>query len=97
MELRQLRSLVALSETGFSVTQAAEQLHIVQSAVSQHLSNLEEELGLVLFKRQGKRLTGITLAGKKVLHYARKTLADTENIITISRDFAKEFAPTHQR
>jgi len=90
MELRQLRSLVALSETGFNVTQAAEQLHLVQSAVSQHLSRLEEELGVVLFHRQGKRLTGITSAGEQVLIYARKTLADTENILAIGRDFTQE-------
>ena len=90
MELRQLRSLVALSETGFNVTQAAEQLHLVQSAVSQHLTRLEEELGVVLFNRQGKRLTGITAAGERVLHYARKTLADTENILSVARDFATE-------
>jgi len=90
MELRQLRSLVALSETGFNVTQAAEQLHLVQSAVSQHLSRLEEELGVVLFHRQGKRLTGITSAGEQVLIYARKTLADTENILAIGRNFTQE-------
>lgn len=90
MELRQLRSLVALSETGFNVTQAAEQLHLVQSAVSQQLSRLEEELGVLLFHRQGKRLVGITAAGETVLHYARKTLADTENILAIGRDFADE-------
>ncbi len=90
MELRQLRSLVALSETGFNVTQAAEQLHLVQSAVSQHLSRLEEELGVVLFHRQGKRLTGMTKAGEQVLHYARKTLVDTENILAIGRDFTEE-------
>jgi len=94
MELRQLRSLVALSETGFNVTQAAERLHLVQSAVSQHLSRLEDELGVVLFNRQGKRLTGITAAGEKVLHYARKTLADTENILSIGRDFAEDMQGT---
>ena len=90
MELRQLRSLVALSETRFNVTQAAEQLHLVQSAVSQHLSRLEEELGVVLFHRQGKRLTGITAAGEQVLHYARKALTDTENILAIGRDFSEK-------
>ena len=90
MELRQLRSLVALSETGFNVTQAAEQLHIVQSAVSQHLTRLEEELGVVLFHRQGKRLTGITAAGEQVLTYARKALVDTENILAVGRDFTLE-------
>ena len=90
MELRQLRSLLALSDTRFNVTQAAEQLNLVQSAVSQHLSRLEEELGVELFHRQGKRLTGITPAGEKVLHYARKTLTDTENILAIGRDYTEE-------
>lgn len=90
MELRQLRSLVVISETGFNVTQAAEQLHLVQSAVSQHLSRLEEELGVVLFYRQGKRLTGITATGEQVLRYARKTLTDTENILAIGKDFSEE-------
>ncbi len=90
MELRQLRSLVALSETGFNVTQAAEQIHLVQSAVSQHLSRLEDELGVVLFQRQGKRLIALTAAGEQVLNYARKTLANTENILAIGRDFSQE-------
>ncbi|MCG8039539.1 MAG: LysR family transcriptional regulator, partial [Candidatus Thiodiazotropha taylori] len=56
MELRQLNSLVALAENGFSVTQAARQLNLVQPAVSQHLRLLEEELGTRLFMRNGKRL-----------------------------------------
>ncbi|HBR99368.1 MAG TPA: transcriptional regulator CysB, partial [Gammaproteobacteria bacterium] len=38
MELRQLRSLLALRECGFNVTAAAQRLHLVQSAVSQHLT-----------------------------------------------------------
>jgi LysR family cys regulon transcriptional activator len=90
MELRQLRSLVALTESGFNVTQAAEKLHLVQSAVSQHISRLEDELGLVLFERQGKRLIGLSSAGEQVLHHARKTLADTDNILAIGRDYVDE-------
>ena len=90
MELRQLRSLVALSESGYSVTQAAQKLHLVQSAVSQHITRLEDELGLMLFNRQGKRLTGLTSAGEQVLVYARKALIDTDNILAIGRDMIDE-------
>lgn len=90
MELRQLRSLVALTESGFNVTQAADKLHLVQSAVSQHITRLEDELGLVLFDRQGKRLIGLTSAGEQVLHHARKTLVDTDNILAIGRDYVDE-------
>ena len=90
MELRQLRSLVALAESHFSVTQTAERLHLVQSAVSQHLSRLEDELGVEIFVRRGKRLVGLSAAGEQVLHHARKTLADTENILAVARDHAQE-------
>ena len=86
MELRQLRSLEQLVESGFSVTLAAERLHLVQSAVSQHLSRLERELGTELFIRRGKRLTGLTETGEQVLHYARRILNDTENILAVGRD-----------
>ena len=86
MELRQLRSLELLSESDFSVTLTAERLHLVQSAVSQHLSGLERELGTELFVRQGKRLLGLTETGELVLQYARRILSDTENIRAVGRD-----------
>jgi LysR family transcriptional regulator, cys regulon transcriptional activator len=90
MELRQLRSLVALAESGFSVSRAAQRLHLVQPAVSQHLRLLEEELGTPLFLRRGKRLLGFTEAGEKVLLHARSTLADAANILAIGRDHVAE-------
>lgn len=94
MELRQLRSLVALEESGFNVTAAAQRLHLVQSAVSQHLTRLEDELGTELFIRQGKRLTALTEAGRQVLYYARKTLADCDNILAIGREHVEEATGT---
>lgn len=90
MELRQLRSLVALNECLFNVTATAQKLHLVQSAVSQHLAKLEEELGVDLFIRQGKRLTGLTEAGRQVLFYARQTLADCDNILAVGREHVEE-------
>ncbi|TVQ89476.1 MAG: LysR family transcriptional regulator [Chromatiaceae bacterium] len=83
MELRQLRSLVILAETGFSVTRTAERLHLVQSAVTQHLKQLEAELGARLFVRQGKRLVGLTEVGAEVLRYAREALRQTGNIAAV--------------
>ena len=90
MELRQLRSLVALAESDFNVSHAAEHLHLVQSAVSQHLSQLEKELGTRLFVRQGKRLVALTAAGERVVHYARQALAIRENILAVGRDHVDE-------
>ncbi len=90
MELRQLTSLVVLAESGFNVTLAAEQLHLVQSAVSQHLARLEQELGTQLFVRKGKRLIALTAAGEAVLNYARQALAIRENILAVGRDHVEE-------
>lgn len=90
MELRQLRSLVNLVECGFSVSHTAARLNLVQPAVSQHLRQLEQELGTTLFLRHGKRLVGLTEPGQSVLHYARSTLAGASNILAIGQDHAKE-------
>ena len=90
MELRQLTSLVALAESGFNVTVAAERLCLVQSAVSQHLARLEDELGTQIFIRKGKRLLDLTAAGQEVLRYARQALAVRENILAIGRDHVEE-------
>ncbi|MEW8220448.1 MAG: LysR substrate-binding domain-containing protein [Candidatus Thiodiazotropha taylori] len=90
MELRQLNSLVALAENGFSVTRAARQLNLVQPAVSQHLRLLEEELGTRLFMRNGKRLSGLTEAGERVLRYARNMLSDAANIQAVGMDHVSE-------
>jgi LysR family cys regulon transcriptional activator len=86
MELRQLRSLVTLAENGFSVSRAAESLHLVQSAVSQHLKQLEDELGTRLFHRQGKRLAGLTEAGAAAVVYARQTLTGAASVAAVGRD-----------
>ena len=77
MEIRQLRSFVAVADLG-SFTAAAERLHIVQSAVSQHVRQLERQLGLPLLTRTG----GVrpTAAGRLVLERARRVLAETEAI-----------------
>jgi LysR family cys regulon transcriptional activator len=92
MELRQLRSLVTLVESDFSVSHTAVRLNLVQPAVSQHLKQLEQELGTRLFRRKGKRLVGLTQVGEQVVGYARRTLADAANILAIGRDqLAEEF------
>jgi LysR family transcriptional regulator, cys regulon transcriptional activator len=90
MELRQLNSLVSLVENGFSVSRAAQRLHLVQPAVSQHLKQLEEELGTHLFRRNGKRLTGLTVAGEQVLSYARNILCDASNILAVGQEHVAE-------
>lgn len=72
MDLRQLRFFTEIARTG-NFTRAAERLRIAQPAVSVAIKRLEEELDLVLFNRQDKRVT-LTAEGEIFLEHARGIL-----------------------
>ena len=75
LEIRQLRSFVALAERR-QVTAAAEALGLAQSTVSEALSALERVLGTpVILRRRGGRALELTDAGRALLPRARKILA----------------------
>ena len=76
MDLKQLRALIAIAETG-SVTRAAEMLHIVQPAVSRQLRLLEEEMGTTLFDR-GQRGMELTAAGEMLVVHAGRVLSELD-------------------
>lgn len=73
MELYQLRSFVAVAETGH-LTRAAEKLHISQPALSAQIKALEEELELDLFERTPSGMQ-LTPAGHRLVGDAQKLLA----------------------
>ena len=56
MDLRHVRTFVTVAELG-TVSKAALRLRIAQPALSRHISDLEQELGLKLFDRVGRRLS----------------------------------------
>ncbi len=70
MELRLLRTFRAVAER-LNFTRAAEDLHLAQSSVSAQVRLLEEDLGVSLFDRIGRRIL-LTEAGETLLHYARR-------------------------
>lgn len=72
MELRQLKYFLKAKEL-LNFTEAAKELYITQSTLSQQIKQLEEELGIPLFDRIGKRIS-ITEAGKLFATYAEKSL-----------------------
>jgi DNA-binding transcriptional LysR family regulator len=76
MELRQLRYLDAVARRR-SFTQAALELHIAQSALSQQVARLERELGVELLRRTTRRVE-VTEAGELVLERARRALAEVD-------------------
>lgn len=73
MELSQLRIFQAVAEEG-SITRAAVRLHRVPSNLSTRLRQLEEQLGVELFRRERQRLQ-LSPAGKVLLDYAGRMLA----------------------
>lgn len=80
MDIRQLQTLLALINNDFNVSRTAENLFLVQSAVSQQMKRLEQELGADLFLRKGKRLTGLTEFGKQVQLQAQGAIQSIKNI-----------------
>ncbi len=74
MDLRQLRSLVALADEEH-FTRAAQREHIAQPALSQQIRRLEEELGLTLVHRTTRRVT-LSEAGELLVQRARRILAE---------------------
>ena len=76
MHLRHLRAFVAVSDV-LSFSRAADELGIAQPAVSQQIRALEEELGVLVFDRIGKRVS-LTEAGRVLLPYARQILSLVE-------------------
>lgn len=80
MELRQLRALIAVADTG-SVTAAAKALHIVQPAVTKQIHALESELGVELFERSRSGMS-VNGNGKQVLERARRALEELDRART---------------
>lgn len=78
IDIRHLRMVTAIAASG-SVTQAAGELHLTQSAVSHQLRGIEERLGTPLFRRMGKRMV-VTAAGERVLATAHRVLGELEAV-----------------
>lgn len=83
MELRHLRYFVTTAEQG-SFSGAARRLHVAQSAISEQIADLEQEIGVQLFARSTRK-TSLTPAGELFLKEARRILNDAENAIEIAR------------
>ncbi|MEI8361929.1 MAG: HTH-type transcriptional regulator CysB [Betaproteobacteria bacterium] len=88
MKLHQLRYLHEVARQGLNITSAAESLHTSQPGVSKQIQLFEDELGLQVFQRNGKRLTGITEPGAQVLALAAKVILDIENIKRVGEEFS---------
>jgi LysR family cys regulon transcriptional activator len=90
MNIQQLRYVFEISRRNLNVSDAAEALFTSQPGISKQIRLLEEELGVDIFVRHGKRLTGITEPGREVLAIAARVLRDLDNLRQVGREFAAE-------
>ena len=79
MELRHLRYFRVLAEQ-LNFTRAAERLYITQSTLSHQIRQLEDELGISLIDRNGKKIT-LTHEGRYLLESANRTLEELDNTL----------------
>ena len=94
MNFQQLRSLRETVRRGLSLTAAAEVLHTSQPALSKQIRELEDELGVSLFVRRGKKYTQLTEAGERILVIADRVLAHADEIRRTGAEFAAGDAGT---
>ncbi|MEC5214318.1 LysR family cys regulon transcriptional activator [Polaromonas sp. CG_9.5] len=80
MNFQQLRSVRETVRCNFNLTDVASALHTSQPGVSRQIRELEEELGIELFVRAGKRLTGLTEPGAHVLPIVERLLLECSNL-----------------
>lgn len=83
MDLRLVRSFIAIAEE-LHFRRASERLHMTQPGISQHLRQLEEELGVSLVRRD-RRNVSLTRAGEAFLEEARKLLLHVEAAVQLTR------------
>ena len=94
MNLQQLKYLCAVVDQGLNVSDAAAALFTSQPGISKQIRQLEDELGLQVFVRQGKRLASLTPAGEVVVATARRALREIANMKRVADEFRSEDAGT---
>ncbi|MGJ7581219.1 CysB family HTH-type transcriptional regulator [Variovorax sp. RHLX14] len=87
MNFQQLRSVREAVRSGFNLTDASVALHTSQPGVSRQIRELEDELGVDLFVRAGKRLTGLTAPGDALLPIIERVLTESRNLHQAGQDF----------
>jgi LysR family cys regulon transcriptional activator len=90
MNFQQLRSVREAVRCGFNLTEVSKVLHTSQPGVSRQIRELEEELGIDLFVRAGKRLTSLTEVGVLIVPIVERMLNDAENLKRAGEEFTQQ-------
>jgi LysR family cys regulon transcriptional activator len=90
MKLQQLRYFREVVQRGLNVSEAAEALFTSQPGISKQIRLLEDELGVQILVRHGKRVVDLTEPGRIILEIADRMLQDAESLRAVGREFGKE-------
>ena len=93
MNFQQLRFVREAVRQNMNLTEVANVLYTSQSGVSKQIKDLEDELGVDIFIRRGKRLTGLTEPGKAVHQLIERMLLDAENLRRVAHTQARYALP----
>jgi LysR family cys regulon transcriptional activator len=94
MNLHQFRFVQEAARRNLNLTEAAKALHTSQPGVSKAIIELEEELGIEIFARHGKRLKRITEPGQHVLRSIEVILREVGNLKRIGEQFSAQDSGT---
>lgn len=103
MNFQQLKIIREAARQDYNLTEVANILYTSQSGVSRHIRELEDELGIEIFIRRGKRLLGMTEPGKALLIIAERILNEASNVRRLADLFTNDtsgvltIATTHTR
>lgn len=89
MNLQQFRFVRETIRRNFNLTDAARSLYTSQPGVSKAIIEFEDELGIKIFERHGKRLKGLTKPGQAVSGVIDRIMREIENLKKVSDEFAQ--------
>lgn len=90
MNLHQFRFVREAVRQNFNLTEAAKTLFTSQPGVSKAILELEDELGVDIFRRHGKRIRNLTEPGKRILTSIERILVEVETLKRVGKDFAAQ-------
>ena len=90
MNLQQLKYLNEIVRRDLNISDAAAALYTSQPGISKQVKLLEEELGIDIFVRNGKRIVDLTEPGRAVLDIARRVLRETDNLKQVGQEFSRQ-------
>jgi LysR family cys regulon transcriptional activator len=90
MNLHQFRFVREAVRQNFNLTEAAKALYTSQPGVSKAIIELEDELGVEIFTRHGKRVRSLTEPGRIILASVERILQEVESLKRIGKDYAAQ-------